>query len=111
MSEDIELEEDGTLSLGKQIVDINSIYRVEIDELNHTLQRYVAGGEVITKGKYVGQLTKPKWETVGYFSNMTQVLNEVISLSLIKNDVISIEQYIIRIENLLKELNNGQRTV
>lgn len=58
----------------------NKDFKVEIDNLNHTLCRFTPGGEVIKTGKYKGELTKDSWKVVGYYPNLEQAVEKTLRL-------------------------------
>jgi hypothetical protein len=56
------------------------------DALNWVIERFQEGGQEITRGRYVGQLTKEKWDDVnpvGYFPNLKhatrRMMDEVLA--------------------------------
>lgn len=82
------------------IVTINEEWRVDIDQWNHTLERYSKGGEVIPNGKYKGQLSKPSWVTEGYYPNLNQCLKRVRSVLASEGTPTDLNGYIERLERL-----------
>lgn len=90
--------------MSKQTVLIFSNYKVEITDLNHTLCHYNEGGEEIAVGKYQGQLSKPKWEELGFFPNMKQCLNRIRLEECRKDVEESIDKYLDRYENITNKL-------
>lgn len=85
------------------IVTINNEWRIDIDEWNHTLERYSEGGKVIPNGKYVGQLTKAGWSAEGYYPNVKQCLQRVCTLVASEGGDIDLNAYIQKLEWLYKE--------
>lgn len=89
------------------VVTINEGWRVNIDELNHTLERYSKGGEVIPQGKYKGQLSKPAWVVQGYFPNLTQCLKRVRGVLASEGTPTDLNGYIERLERLELEVDDA----
>jgi len=85
-------------------VDINEKWRIQIDELNHTLERFNEGGVVIPNGKYKGQLTKATWEVVGYYPNLLQCLRAVVRVEATAIPETDLNSYITRLERLNEEI-------
>jgi len=85
-------------------VTINEKWRIQIDELNHTLEKYSEGGTVIPNGKYKGQLTKSTWETVGYYPNLLQCLRAVVRMEATLLPETDLNGYITRLERLNEEI-------
>lgn len=86
------------------IVTINEQYRVNVDEYNHTLEKYNEGGFEITFGKGKGTLSQPKWEVVGYFPNLSQCLRRVKQLMALTVPDCSIDDYLIELARLNDEV-------
>lgn len=86
------------------IVTINDKWRVSIDDLNHTLERYDEGGTIISKGKYIGQAAKANWITVGYYPNLLQCIRAVVRLEATLLSDTDLNGYIERLERLNEEL-------
>lgn len=85
-------------------VNINSKWRVHIDDLNHTLEQYDEGGQAIAKGKYQGQLTKPSWNVVGYYPNLLQCLRAAVRVEATLLPETDLNGYIQRLERLNEEI-------
>lgn len=81
-------------------VTIDEEFKVDVDELNHTLYRYEAGCKVIATGKYKGQLSEPKWVLVGYFPNLEQCLRKIVFLKSLTGEKHNLDEYITRLEKL-----------
>lgn len=90
--------------MNKTIVKINDTYQIEIDDLNHTLMKFTEGGEVISRGKYEGQITKDKWSVVGHYPNIQHCLRKVAQLSTLDGSTVSVEEYIKKLDKLLGEI-------
>lgn len=88
------------------IVNINSKWRVDIDHLNHTLEHWDEGGELITNGKHRGQLTKPSWGFVGYYPNMLQCIRSAVRYDATVLPETDLKGYIERLEKLNEEISN-----
>lgn len=86
------------------IVQINEKWRVDIDDLNHTLERFEEGGKILTQGKYKGQISKPSWVFVGYYPNMLQCLREAVRQEAILLPDTDLKGYIERLEKLNEEI-------
>jgi len=86
------------------IVTINEKYRVNVDTWNHTLEVYSEGGEVITQGKYKGQLSKPSWTPEGFYPNLSQCLRRVKQLMALTIPDCTIEEYLIELARLNDEV-------
>lgn len=86
------------------IVQINEKWRVDIDDLNHTLECFDEGGKVLTQGKYKGQSSKPSWNFVGYYPNMLQCLREVVRREATLLPDTDLNGYIERLERLNEEI-------
>jgi hypothetical protein len=86
------------------MVTINDKWRVSIDDLNHTLERYDEGGKVISVGKYSGQLSKPSWTIHGFYPNMLQCLRAVVRAEAILLPDTDLNGYIERLERLNDEI-------
>jgi len=85
------------------IVNINEKYRVNIDEWNHTLEKFREGG-IITVGKNIGQMRESTWETEGYYPSLRQCLRRVCVLESLDGNTISLAEYIDKLELLLGAL-------
>lgn len=83
---------------------INEEWRMNIDEWNHTLERYNKGGEVIPQGKYKGQLSKPSWVVEGYYPNLNQCLKRVRTILASEGIPTDLNGYIERLERLELEI-------
>lgn len=83
----------------KTTIKIDDKYKIEVDEYNHQLFKYSAGGEMITVGKYKDQESKARWEPSGYFPNVNQCLRKIIFLESLGQDD-SLQQYVDRLEAL-----------
>lgn len=54
---------------------------VRVDNMNHQLVKYDAGGRVIVNGKFKGQLTQAGWKPIeSYHPSMQQAIRRVITL-------------------------------
>lgn len=87
------------------IVTINDEWRVSIDEWNHTLERYNKGGEVISYGKYKGQVSKPSWTTEGYYPSLNLCLKRIRVILASEGAPTDLNGYIERLERLELEVN------
>lgn len=78
-------------------------YKVEIDEYNHTLYTYRAGGHV-TRNPKTGEesIAKPKWVLKGYYPNMRQVLSACVELDLMKREDTNLSTYLLELKSLLE---------
>lgn len=85
------------------IVQINEKWRVDIDDLNHTLEQW-SEGEIIPKGKYAGQMSKTGWTFVGYYPNMLQCLRTAIRMEAVLLEDTDLKGYIERLEKLNEEI-------
>lgn len=85
------------------IVNINERYRVNIDEWNHTLEKFREGG-IITVGKNAGQVREDTWETIEYYPSLRQCLRRVCVLESLDGNPISLAEYIEKLELLLGAL-------
>ena len=55
-------------------------YRLQRDAHNWIVQGFQAGGEVITRGKFVGQEKKAKWVDICYFPSIMHAANRMLEL-------------------------------
>ena len=85
-------------------VTINEEWRVNIDEFNHTLERYSKGGNLIPNGRYKDQLSKPSWNIEGYYPNLNQCLKRVRTILASEGTDVDLNGYIARLERLELEI-------
>ena len=71
------------------------MFRIRLnDPLNWVIEKYSPGGEVISRGKFVGKLTKEAWKIVGYYCNAKEAYQallhkEITELTLNENKPIA----------------------
>jgi hypothetical protein len=85
-------------------VTINEKWRVRIDEFNHTLERYLEGGNVITSGTKKGQISEPSWTLQGYYPNLSQCLRAVVRVEATALPDTDLNGYLTRLERLQEEI-------
>lgn len=86
------------------IVTINDKWRIRIDEFNHTLEKYLEGGNVITSGTKKGQISEPSWCFQGYYPNLSQCLRAVVRVEATVLSDTDLNGYLTRLEQLQEEI-------
>lgn len=87
------------------IVNIDEQFRVRVDEMNYTLEKFIPGGKEV-KAPKTGEvkITKDKWGIVGYYPNIRQAVHRVIHEKVLCEDkVLTLEGYIDELKNMYGE--------
>jgi hypothetical protein len=87
-------------------LDIDEVYWIGSDDLNHTRFMYNVGGYE-SKNIKTGEVKvkEPFDVAVGYYPNIRQCITKVIELKLAESEeVVTLEGYLVRLEGLVKDL-------
>lgn len=78
------------------IINIEDGYRVRVDDMNYTLEKFIPGGnEVVNKKTKEITISKDRWEFVGYYPNIRQALHRVIHEKMdASTETCSLEAYV-----------------
>ena len=80
------------------IVTINEDWRINIDTMNHTLERWTLGGVPLKGDK--GKVSESRWAFVGYFPNIQQCLRAAVKHEATLLSDTDLNGYITRLESL-----------
>ena len=76
------------------LVEINDKYRFTFDQHNYMPEKFITGGELMTKGFAKGKISQDRWQSYGsYYSSLPLMINFLVREEIRENEKISMEEF------------------